>query len=373
MEEVAVAIIGGGVIGLSAAYELSKVTSDIIVLEKNETFGQDSSSRNSEVIHAGLYYEPGSLKAKTCIRGRQLLYDFCTTHSIPHKRIGKFMVACNDHEVTRLDEIYRNANICGVDNLRFLEKSEIKKLEPKIEVQKAFFSPDSGIIDSHSLMQFLYVHAKRKGVTFSFSTEVIDIKKKNSHYEIVVREPQGEPFSFKAAIVINAAGLYSDKVASTVGIDIDRCDYRLHYCKGQYFRIAHPNKFGIKHLIYPPSTRVSLGIHITPDLGEGLRLGPDAKYIEAIDYNVNENDKDTCYNSVVKFLPSLEIDDLIPDTAGVRPKLQAEDEDFRDFVIKEESDIGFSGFINLIGIESPGLTSCLAIAEIVKEKVQKLP
>lgn len=372
METVRAVIIGAGIIGLSIARDLSKVISDIIVLEKNDSFGQDSSSRNSEVIHAGLYYEPTSLKAKTCIRGRQLLYDFCAKNNIPHKRVGKLMVACDDTEAIRIDEIYKNAKICGVNNLRFLESSEIKKLEPDIRVQRAFFSPDSGIIDTHSLMQFLYASAKSKGVTFSFSTEVIGINKESSHYEIVVREPRGEEFSFKASTVINAAGLYSDKVAKLAGIDIDTNNYNIHYCRGQYFRIAHPNKFSINHLIYPPSTKISLGIHITPDLGGGLRLGPDAKYIDAIDYNIDEVDKDNFYSAAKNFLPSLEIDDFIPDTAGVRPKLQAEKEGFRDFVIKEESDNGFPGLINLIGIESPGLTSCLAIAEIIKETVQKL-
>ena len=370
MEEVRIAIVGAGIIGLSIAHELTKFTSDIIVLEKNDSFGQDSSSRNSEVIHAGLYYEPNSLKAKTCIRGKDLLYSFCAKNNIAHKRMGKLMVACCDSEITRIDEIYNNARTCGVENLRFLESSETKKLEPDIRVKKAFFSPDSGIIDSHALMHFLYTYAKSNGVTFSFSTEAVGINKKNSHYEVVVREPQGEDFSFKAAMVINAAGLYSDKVAGLAGIDVDKNHYKIHYCRGQYFRIAHPNKFLIDHLIYPPSTKISLGIHITPDLGGGLRLGPDAKYIDSIDYNIDEKDKGDFYRAVKKFLPQLELDDLIPDTVGVRPKLQAKDDDFRDFVIKEESENGLDNFINTIGIESPGLTACLAIAEIVKKIVE---
>jgi L-2-hydroxyglutarate oxidase LhgO len=371
MEKVKITIIGAGVSGLSIAYELSQSHSDIIVVEKNETFGQESSSRNSEVIHAGLYYRPGSLKAQTCVKGNRLLYEFCAQHNIPHKRLGKLVVATDDEGIQRIEKDYSNAIECGVKNLRFLDPGQIKKLEPDVRAKKGFFSPDTGILDTHSLMHFLYVRAKERGVTFSFSTEVVGVEKKDSLYKITVSEPQGDAFSFESEIVINCAGLCSDKIASMVGIDIDKSSYRLNYCKGQYFRIQHPKKFSISHLIYPPSTQISLGIHITPDLGEGIRLGPDAKYVSQIDYNVNEEDKSLFYESVKKYLGALELDDLIPDTAGVRPKLQKEGEGFHDFIIREEADKGFDGFINLIGIESPGLTSCLAIAEIVKRLVVK--
>ena len=372
MEKVKVTIVGAGVIGLGIAYELSKFMTDIIVVEENESFGQESSSRNSEVIHSGLYYRPGSLKAQTCIKGNRLLYDFCAKHNIAHKKLGKLVVASDDGEVQRVEHDYNNAIESGVSNLRFIDHDEIKKLEPNIEAKKGFFSPDTGILDTHSFMHFLYVGAKERGVTFSFSTEAVGVDKNDSLYKITVREPQGDTFSFESPIVINAAGLCCDKVAAMVGIDIQKCGYKLNYCKGQYFRIEHPKKFSINHLVYPPSTQISLGIHITPDLGEGIRLGPDAKYVPGVDYNVNEKDKVHFYESVKKFLPVLESDDLISDTAGVRPKLQKEGEDFHDFVIEEETDKGFPGFINLVGIESPGLTSCLAITEIVKKIVKNL-
>jgi L-2-hydroxyglutarate oxidase LhgO len=218
-------------------------------------------------------------------------------------------------------------------------------------------------------MNFLLTQAKENQVMFSFSTEVIAIAKIGSEYEVTVKEPNGDTFSFNTVMVINSAGLCSDKIAGMVGIDIEKNGYKLNYCKGQYFRISNPKKFAVKRLIYPPPTDVSLGIHITPDLGEGLRLGPDAEYVDSIDYDINEADKHKFFSSVVKFLPGITEDDLIPDTAGVRPKLQAPEEDFHDFVIKEESKLGFPGFIDLIGIESPGLTSCLAIAEIVEELI----
>jgi L-2-hydroxyglutarate oxidase LhgO len=185
-----------------------------------------------------------------------------------------------------------------------------------------------------------------------------------------VREPAGDAFSFETQYVINAAGNSSDEVAAMAGLDIDLHGYRLHRCKGEYFRINHPGKYAIKRLIYPPATAVSLGIHITPDMGQGLRLGPDARYVAGVDYTVDESQRDMFWESVRKFLPALERDELIADTAGIRPKLQGENEAFRDFVIQDESGKGLPGFIDLIGIESPGLTACCAIARRVKTLIR---
>ncbi|MFQ5952697.1 MAG: NAD(P)/FAD-dependent oxidoreductase [Candidatus Omnitrophota bacterium] len=366
MEKVDIAIIGAGVIGLAASYVLSGGDKEILVIERNDSFGQEISSRNSEVIHGGIYYPKDSFKSRTCIRGRDLLYELCARHNIPHKKLGKLLVACDKVEIEKLEAIYRNATHCGVDNLRFLEKQEIKKMEPDVSAERALFCPDTGIIDSHSLMKFFFNASKEKGVDFAFGVEVIGIEKRASYYQITVKEPQGEHFSFQAKAVINSAGLDSDKIAEMVGIDAENCSYRLHYCKGQYFRIRNPKKFSITHPVYPPPTNIDLGIHVTPDLADGLRLGPDAKYVRQIDYNINDDDKPGFFQSVKRFLNGLELDDLIQDTAGIRPKLQTESEDFRDFVISNEEEKGFPNFINLIGIESPGLTSCLAIAETVK-------
>jgi L-2-hydroxyglutarate oxidase LhgO len=370
MERVDITIIGAGIIGLSLAYRLSRDFKSIIVIEENPTFGQETSSRNSEVIHTGLYYEPDSLKAKLCIKGRELLYTFCDEHNIKYEKCAKLVVAFNSKGETRIQQIYENAIASGVKDLRFLEKVEVKKLEPDIFCGKAFLCPQSGIIDSHGLMDFLYKNAKAAGVTFSFSTKAIGIDKDNGEYIITVEEPAKESFKFESNIVINAAGLFSDKIAEMAGIDTERAGYNLHYCKGQYFRVNNPKKFSIKRLVYPPATQISLGIHITPDLGSGLRLGPDANYVDKINYDVNDNDKYIFYNEVRKFLPSLEADNLIPDTAGIRPKLQGPDDGFKDFIIREESDKGLERFINCIGIESPGLTATLAIAEYVENIIK---
>ena len=371
MQETNITIIGAGVIGLAIAYKLFDSDKNIVVIDKEDSFGRATSSRNSEVIHAGLYYEPNSLKAKTCIKGRELLYELCAKNNIPHKKLGKLVVAANDEEVERIEDIHENAERSGVKDLRFLEQDEISRLEPNIKGKRAIFSPDTGIIDSHSLMDFFYQKSKTAGVMFAFSSEVVGIKKAGSEYQITIKDPTGDLFYFDSDKVINSAGLGSDKIAQLVGIDIEKQNYKLHYCKGQYFRLRNPKKFSINHLIYPPATKIDLGIHITPDLAGGLRLGPDARYVSDINYDINENDKKTFYESVKKLLPNLGLDDLISDTAGIRPKLQKEDDDFRDFVIKEESELGLSGFINLIGIESPGLTSCLAIADVVKKILDK--
>ena len=371
MEKVDIAIIGAGVVGLATSYALSESPKDVLVIEKHPSFGQETSSRNSEVIHAGLYYKKDSLKAKTCIRGKKLLYSLCEEENIPYKKLGKLVIAPTKDGVPKIENVLKNAEECGVNNLKPLNKNDIKKLEPSVEAEGGFFSPDTGIIDSHSLMDFFYQKSKARGVNFAFSVEVTGIEKEKDYYKIVVKEPKGEEFSFEAKNVINSAGLFSDKVSGFLGIDPKKYGYEIHYCKGQYFRISHPGKFSINHLIYPPPTDIDLGIHLTRDLGGGLRLGPDAKYVGDIDYMINEKDKDTFFDSVSKFLPSLTKDELTPDTVGVRPKLQRPDEDFRDFVIKDETDKGFPGFINLIGIESPGLTSSLSIAEIVKNIVDK--
>jgi L-2-hydroxyglutarate oxidase LhgO len=369
MEKTDITIIGAGAIGLAISYLLSDLQREITVIEKNSSFGQETSSRNSEVIHAGLYYPADSLKAKTCIRGRGLLYDFCERRGIAYKKSGKLIVAPRKQDIKKLDAIERNARNCKVKDLKFLTKKEIRKLEPNVKAESAIFSPESGIFDTHAFMQALFALAKEKNVDFAFSIEAKAIEKKKSSYKITVQEPKGEGFSFETNIVINCAGLEADKVAEFAGIDPEGARYKIHYCRGEYFRIRNPGKFSITHLVYPPPGDIDLGIHVTPDLAGGLRLGPDARYVSSVDYTLHEEEKGVFLKSVREFLPILEPDDIIPDTVGVRPKLQKEGEGFRDFVIREEKDKHLPNFINLIGIESPGLTSSLAIAEIVKDIV----
>jgi len=366
MEKTNITIIGAGACGLALGFQLSRKYHDIFVVEQHDAFGRETSSRNSEVIHAGLYYPKDSLKAKLCIQGKNLLYDFCQHYNIPYKKTGKILVACTNEEAAKIHAIYKNAVESGVTDLRFLTQEELKALEPDVKAQEAFLSPDTGILDSHQFMKTLFEQAKKQNVEFAFSVEVVGIAPKSAGYEITVKEPSGDLFSFETSIVINAAGLHADRVAAMAGFDIAACGYQLHLSKGQYFRISNPKKFAVTHPVYPPASKTDLGIHITPDLAGGLRLGPDARYATRIDYTVDEKDKKVFCDSVSRFLPKLTLEDLVPDTAGMRAKLQAPGVDFSDFVIQEESAKGFKNFINLIGIESPGLTSSLAIARLVE-------
>ena len=371
MERSDITIIGAGVIGLAISEGLSSSGLDIMTLDKNESFGKETSSRNSEVIHTGLYYPKGSLKSVTCIEGQKLLYEYCSKNNIPHKKLGKLVVAYDKKGEDKINEIYKNALNCGVKNLKLIDQNEIKKLENNIHGTLAILSEDTGILDSHEFMKSLFIKSKEKGVNFAFSVEVIGVEKKKASYNITVREPNGDIFSFDTQIVINCAGLFASCIAKISGIDIDKYSYNTHYCKGNYFRIKNPKKFSIKHLIYPPPSDIDLGIHITPDLAGGLRLGPDATYVNGIDYNIEEGRKSEFLKSISNYLPSLENNDLMPDTSGIRPKLQKEGETFRDFIICDEKDKNLPNFINLIGIESPGLTSALSIAKKVKNILAK--
>ena len=372
MEKIEITILGAGVIGLAAAAELSRVYKDIFVIEKNLSFGQEISSRNSEVIHAGIYYPRDSLKTKTCIEGRHLIYEFCTKSHVGHKKIGKLIVAIDDSEVKDLESLFKQGLENGVEDLRFLSKDEIKKLEPNVEAQAAIYSPSTGILNSHDFMKELAFHFESNSGHIAYDTEIIGIDKISAGFEVTVKNAGEGIFKFSTRIFINAAGLNSDKIAGMIGLGKD--EYKLKYCKGDYFR-AHPGKAKfINRLVYPvpKNDRAGLGIHATLDLAGSLRFGPDDEYVDKIDYDINPSKAEIFYQSIYKFLPFIQLDDLNPDTAGIRPKLQGPGENFRDFIIKSETANGFSGFINLIGIESPGLTSSLSIARIVKGMVRDI-
>jgi len=372
MEQVNITVLGAGAIGLAVAAELSKEYSDIVVIERNSTFGQEISSRNSEVIHAGIYYLKDSLKARMCVEGKELLYKYCQQKNIGHKRIEKLIVAVDDNEVKELEELYRNGLGNGVRDLKILSKREIKKFEPYVESIAAIHSPSTGILDSHGLMKSFVSQAQSRNVQIAYATELTGVEKEKSGFKVSVRDEREGTFNFLTRVFINAAGLNSDKVARMAGIERD--EYTLKYCKGSYFRVHNNKARFLSRLIYPVPAKegVSLGIHTALDLAGGLRLGPDAEYVDKIDYTIDESKKEIFYESTRRFLPFIESQDLAPDMAGIRPKLQGPGEDFRDFLIKEESDNGLPGFVNLIGIDSPGLTCVLSIAKEIKNLVKPL-
>jgi len=362
--EVDVAIIGAGVIGLATACEIARGKKEVFVLEKNRTFGLETSSRNSEVIHAGIYYPEDSLKAKLCVEGRNLLYRFCNEHNIAYKKSGKIIVAADENETSCLEELCEQGRRNGVDDLVLLSRTEVKKLEPNIEARAGLLSPSSGIFDSHSLLKFLYSQAREKGVEFVFGTEMVGVERIGTSYKVQIKDRDGIS-DVLAHVILNCAGLDSDRIAQLVGIDIAKAGYRLHYCKGEYFSLDSKYRNLVSRLIYPAPEQAGHGIHWRQTLDGRVLLGPSAHYVEAIDYSVDETHKQDFYNSVKRFLPFVELEDLAPESAGIRPKLQGPGDSFRDFVITHEKKAGLPGLINLIGIESPGLTAALAIARYV--------
>ncbi len=370
MEKTKITIVGAGIIGLAIAAELSKDYDDIVVIERNSSFGQETSSRNSEVIHAGIYYPKDSLKAKLCVEGKDLLYRYCIQHNVGYKRIGKLIVAVDTSEVSRLEKLFKQGLENGVTDLTLLSKEEIEKLEPHIRATAAIHSPSTGILDSHGLMKNFVLESENQNVQIAYATELEGVEKHKDGFKLLVRDERDGSFNFLTQIFINAAGLNSDKVAKMAGIN--KQEYSLKYCKGDYFRVHNNKARLLTHLVYhvPPELSVSLGIHTALDLAGSLRLGPDAEYVDKIDYNVDESKKEAFYESTKYFLPFIELQDLGPDMAGIRAKLQGPGEEVRDFLIKEESDNYLAGFINLIGIDSPGLTCCLSIAREVKKIVK---
>jgi len=371
MEEIKITIVGAGVIGLAVGFELAKTHPDIAILERNPSFGQETSSRNSEVIHAGIYYPQNSLKARTCVEGKNLLYEFCQRFNIAHKKIGKLVVAVNQREINDLEGLLRNGEKNGVSDLILLNKKDLKKIEPGINALAAIHSPSTGILDTHNFMKTLSSKFISSGGQIAYNTELTAVKHGAGKFNLMVNDRREGNFKFSTQILINSAGLHSDKVAQLTGINKE--DYKIKFSKGDYFRVSAAKSGAVKQLIYPApkSKAAGLGIHATPDLAGGLRLGPDDQYVKTLDYNVDASKRQAFFESVRTFLPFITAQDLAPDMAGIRPKLQGPGEPFRDFLIKDESAAGIPGLINLIGIESPGLTASLAIAMEVKNLVAK--
>ncbi|MCF8054657.1 MAG: NAD(P)/FAD-dependent oxidoreductase [Deltaproteobacteria bacterium] len=362
-----VTMIGAGVVGLAIARELSQTIGGVFVLEKNAKFGQETSSRNSEVIHAGIYYHPGSLKARFCVEGARLLYDYCASHQVPHKKKGKLVVATKEEELAILADIENTSVKNGAADVRIIDASAMKKLEPGAKGIAAIYSPHTGIVDSHALMHSLFLQALAQGAEVIFNTEVSGIEKLSGGYAL---RTKNNADIFTTRLIINCAGLYADKMAILAGIDIDSAGYRLRYCKGSYFSYAQ--KSPVEMLVYPVPHQdlAGLGVHATLDLSGRLRFGPDVEDVESIVYAVDENKREAFFIGAEASMAGLESRYFLPDTAGIRPKIAGAG--FKDFVIAAEADKGLPGFINLIGIESPGLTASLAIARHVKEMVSQI-
>lgn len=365
MADVSVTVVGGGVVGLAIAARLAERFPDLVVLERRERHGSETSSRNSEVIHAGMYYPTGSLKARLCVLGNRRLYEICARHGLPHRRIGKLIVAMEAGEQAALERILATGTANGVE-LRMLGAAEARALEPNVPCVAALLSPNTGLISAHALMDHFLARACAAGATFQPRTELVGLEKRPGEYLLTTRGGGSEE-SFTSERVVNAAGLESDAVAALAGIDVDAAGYRLHYCKGSYFSVAAAKASVVTRLVYPVPNPDSLGVHALPDLDGRLKFGPDAEYLAARtqDYRVDETKRSAFAAAVRRLVPAIEEQDLTPDMAGIRPKVQRQGEPMRDFVIREETERGLPGLVNLIGIESPGLTAAPAIAEHV--------
>jgi L-2-hydroxyglutarate oxidase LhgO len=367
-----ITIIGAGVIGLAIAEKISENYGNLFVIEKHLTFGQETSSRNSEVIHAGIYYPEGSLKARLCVEGKSLLYDYCKKYEIPYKNCGKLIVATTNEEIGVIKGIKETASRNGVD-LELIDGEKIRELEPNIFAFEALYSPSTGIIDTHSLMKRFETNTRNNGGEIVYGSEVTGIRKLDKGYEITLLDTDKNPYSFSTGIIINSAGLASDKVAEMAGISDEAL--RIHFCKGEYFRVIPPKNHLVNRLVYPvPHPNMEgIGIHVTIDMAGGVKLGPDVKFLDSnvYDYKTTPSKQESFWRSARKFLPFLEFVDIAPDMAGIRPKTQRKGDPARDFYIMEESERGFKGLINLIGMESPGLTSCIAIAKYVDGLIKK--
>lgn len=355
-----VIIIGGGVIGLSIARELSMSGKDTIVLERNERAGDVTSSRNSGVIHAGIYYPESFLKTKLCVEGNKLIYQYAEEKNINHKKYGKFIIASNKNELSNLESIFiqgkkNNVEICTVDNEQVIENN------PGLRFCQALYSPNSGVIDVPDYVTALEGDIQHSGGLISLRTSFLSAKKKKNKF--IVSCSAEEEFSIESKYLINCSGLSNEITLKKIENFPTNKIYKNYFAKGHYFKYSGKSPFS--NLIYPVSGQHSLGIHIGFDLAGGMRFGPDVEFVEKIDYTFDLSLKSKFINSIIQYWPDINPEKLHPDYTGIRPKITKPNESMRDFSIQISKDHGIKNFINLQGIESPGLTSSLAIGKLV--------
>ncbi len=357
-------VIGAGVVGLAVARELARMGREVIVVEAEDAIGTGTSSRNSEVIHAGIYYPTGLAKTRLCVEGKALLYDFCRQYGVPHRRCGKLIVAADAAETPKLAALAAQARANGVDDLVWLTGDEASGLEPALKAERAILSPSTGIVDSHALMLALRGDAEAHGATVALATPVVSGRAEDGR--VVIETGGAEPMRLAAALVVNAAGLGAQAVARTIaGVRADSIP-PLHLAKGSYFALSVRSPFS--RLVYPMPAAGGLGVHLTLDLAGQARFGPDVEWIETIDYSVDLRRGDSFYAAIRTYWPDLPDGALQPAYAGVRPKIARPGGSSTDFVIQTEADHGAPGLINLFGIESPGLTASLAIARDIASR-----
>jgi len=364
-----VLVVGAGVVGLAAAAALARRGRSVLVLERHAAIARETTSRNSEVIHAGLYYPEGSLKATLCVEGREALYARCASHGIPHRELGKLVVATAADELGALEALCARGTANGAPGLQLIDADAVRAREPAVEAVAGLLSPRTGIVDAHALTLSYAAEAEAGGASVLLRNRVVDIGPRGDRYTVVAEDAEGERSEVACAAVVNAAGLEADRIAALVGLDVDAIGYRIHPCKGDYFSLAPGAPYEFNGLVYPLHGAAGLGVHVTLDLAGRVRLGPDTEYVAAPHYAIDAGKGARFAEAAGRYLPGLRAEWLSPDYAGVRPKLAGPGEPFRDFVVQEESARGLPGFVNLVGIESPGLTAAGAIADMVAQLI----
>lgn len=357
-------VVGGGVVGIAVARALALAGLQTIVVEREPRVGTATTARNSGVIHSGIYYPQGSLKARLCRRGRDLLYAYAEARGIPHRRCGKLIVAASEGEIGALETIAARGAANGVDDLEWLDRDRIATLEPDVAARAALFSPSTGIVDVPALVDALASDAVEAGAIVACSSSLLSARRRDGH--LVARVQSGTETLVRCRFLINAAGLSAPDVACAIeGIGHDSIPVP-RFARGVYFSYAGRTAF--RHLVYPVPEPGGLGIHLTLDMAGGVRFGPDVEWVDGVDYTVDPSRKPAFLASIRRYWPSIDPDRLQPDYAGIRPKIAGPGED-ADFMIQTVAEHGVEGLVNLMGIESPGLTSSLAIAEVVRDRV----
>ncbi|WGK92929.1 NAD(P)/FAD-dependent oxidoreductase [Pseudomonas migulae] len=354
-------VVGAGVVGLAVARALARSGREVILVEAGEGIGVGISSRNSEVIHAGIYYPSGSLKAQLCVEGKQRLYAFCDERGVGYQRLGKLIVATDDVQRGALQKLLEQGARNGVDDLQWLDANQARDLEPALSCVAALWSPSTGIVDSHALMLALQADAEAAGASMAFHTPLMSARYSEHGFELQMGGVQ--PMTLSCRELINCAGLSAPQVASRIEGLSSRYVPTARLCKGSYFSFSGRAPF--RHLVYPAPESAGLGVHMTLDLGGQARFGPDVEWVDHVDYRVDPRRADGFYEAIRRYWPALPDDSLQPAYSGIRPKITGPTEPAADFIISDPATHGVPGLVNLFGIESPGLTSCLALAERV--------
>lgn len=356
-------VIGAGVVGLAVARRLAMAGKEVVVIESADMIGTETSSRNSEIIHAGIYYPKDSLKARFCVAGKHALYDYCAAHGVGHQRLGKIIVATSDDQISELERLKQVAAGNGVPDLEWLTPGDVREMEPAVFCVAALWSPSTGIIDSHGLMLAYQGDAEAHGAMIAFLSPV-----SGGHVAddgIVLEIGGAEPMALQAGLVVNAAGLGAQHLAARIeGLPGDTIPPS-YLCKGNYYTLAGKPPFS--RPIYPVPEKAGLGVHVTVDLGGQVRFGPDVEWIDNIDYDVDPARAEVFYAAVRRYYPDLADGAILPGYSGIRPKIQAPGEAAHDFVVQGPSEHGVDGLVNLYGIESPGLTASMPIADNVAD------